>query len=128
MDGRAHPDPEEIEPGFYGHSIGHWEGKTLVIDTVGLRGGDKMQVEPHIPFTSAMHVVERWTQTGPDELTVQVTMSDPGIMTGPWTVTQKMLRTRDASLIDAVCMENNRNPTNAQGEPLILGPDGKPID
>lgn len=128
MDGRAHPDPDDMLPGFYGHSIGHWEGKTLVVDTVGLRGGDKMQVEPHIPFTPAMHVEERWTQTGPDEIKVQVTMTDPGIMTKPWVVTQTMLRTRDVEMIDAVCMENNRNPTDANGKPLILGPDGKPLD
>jgi len=127
MDGRDHPDPDDFAPSFYGHSIGHWEGATLVVDTVGIRGGDKMQIEPHIPFTSAMHVKERWTQTGPDEIQVEVTMYDPGIMTGPWIVNQTMLRTRDTDLIDAVCMENNRNPTDATGQPLILGPDGKPL-
>jgi len=127
MDGRDHPHLDDIFPGFYGHSIGHWEGETFVVDTVGLRGGDKMQIEPHIPFTEAMHVKERWTQTGPDELQVEVTMYDPGIMTAPWTVTQTMLRARDTTLIDAVCMENNRNPTDASGQPLLLGPDGKPL-
>lgn len=127
MDGRGHPDAEDILPGFYGHSVGHWEGDALVVDTIGIRGGDKMQIEPHIPFTDQMHVKERWRQTGPDELQVEVTMYDPGIMTEPWVVTQTMLRTRDVELIDAVCMENNRNPTDATGQPLLLGPDGKPL-
>jgi len=126
-DGRPHPDPQDFEPGFYGHSIGHWEGRTFVVDTVGLRGGAMMQVEPHIPFTSAMHVVERWTQSGADEIKVEVTMTDPGIMTRPWVVTQTMLRQRDVELIEAVCMENNRNPTDAKGQTQMLGPDGKPI-
>lgn len=127
MDGRSHPAAADIEPGFYGDSIGHWDGKTLFVDTVGLRGGDKVQIEPHIPFTSAMHVEERWTQTGPDEIQVRVTMIDPGIMTEPWVVTQTMLRTRDTSLVEAVCMDNNRNPTDASGQPLLLDPDGKPL-
>lgn len=126
-DGRGHPDPEEFIPGFYGHSIGHWEGETFVVDTVGIRGGDKMQIEPHIPFTEAMHVKERWTQVGPDELSVEVSMYDAGIMTEPWVVTQTMLRERDTDLIDAVCLENNRNPTDHTGQPLLIGPDGKPL-
>jgi hypothetical protein len=126
-DGRGHPDPAEFDPGFYGHSIGRWDGRTFVVDTVGLRGGDKMQVEPHIPFTNAMHVTERWTQVGPDELKVEVTMDDPGIMTRPWIVTQTMLRRPNTELEEAICVENNRNPTGKDGGPLILGPDGKPI-
>jgi hypothetical protein len=126
-DGRGHPDPDDFLPGFFGHSIGRWEGASFVVSTMGIRGGDKMQIEPHIPFTEAMQVDERWTQTGPDELKVEVTMFDPGIMTAPWKVTQTMLRTRNSDLIDAVCMENNRNPTDATGQPLLLGPDGKPL-
>ncbi len=123
-DGRGHPEPDDIEPGFFGHSIGHWEGDTFVVDTVGLRGGDKMQIEPHIPFTSAMHVVERWTPNGPDKIDVEVTMTDPGIMTAPWVVTRTMERRSDLELMEAICVENNRNPTRADGEPTVLGPDG----
>jgi hypothetical protein len=126
-DGRGHPDMDEFEPGFYGHSIGHWEGNTFVIETVGLRGGDKMQVEPHVPFTSAMRVTERWTPDGPDRINVEVTMDDPGIFTEPWVRTVTMVRERDNELVESICVENNRNPVDASGSPMMLDSSGKPL-
>ncbi len=124
MDGREHP--ADFEPSFHGHSIGHWEGSTLVIDTVGIHGRN-MQIEPHIKFTGAMHVTERWTPDGPDSIKVDVTISDPGTLTAPWQVTKTMKRDRDYELIEAICMENNRNPTDHHGRTMILGPDGRPL-
>lgn len=124
MDGRSHP--ADFQPSFHGHSIGHWEGETLVVDTVGIHG-KHMQIEPHIPFTSAMHVVERWTPDGQDRIKVDVTMTDPGTMTAPWHVTKIMQREHAYELTEAICMENNRNPTDGNGHTSILGPDGKPL-
>ena len=60
MDGRKHP--EDPSPTWYGHSIGRWEGPTLVVDTRGLN--DKFWLDrPGTPHTEQLHLVERWTRT-----------------------------------------------------------------
>jgi hypothetical protein len=124
MDGRPHP--ADFDPSFHGHSIGHWEGQTLVIDTIGIKGKN-MQIEPHIPFTSQMHVVERWTPAGPDKIKVDIVMTDPGTLTEPWKVSGFMGRQKDWDLYEAVCSENNRIVQDASGANTALGPDGQPL-
>jgi hypothetical protein len=81
-DGRKHP--ENVDTSFYGHSIGHWEGDTLVVDTVGLNdetwlGG----IYAKSIHSDQLHVVERWTRTG-DSIEVQMTVEDPVMFTKPW--------------------------------------------
>jgi hypothetical protein len=82
-DGRPHP--KDLDTSYMGHSIGHWEGDTLVIDTVGLNdetwlGRAKYQ-EIH---SDKEHVIERWTRTG-DVLSRTVTVEDPVMFSKPWT-------------------------------------------
>ena len=124
-DGRPHP--ADLEPSYNGHSIGHWEGDTLVVDTVGLRG-DTMIEQSGLPHTDKLRVQERIRLTGPDMLEDQITLTDPGSMTAPWVSTFRFRRHRDWQILDYVCAENNRNPTSASGKTLTLGPDGKPLD
>jgi hypothetical protein len=81
-DGRTHP--ADLDTSYMGHSIGHWEGDTLVIDTVGLNdetwlGGGKYQNF----HSDKLHVVERVTRTG-DVLTRTFTAEDPVMFTRPW--------------------------------------------
>ena len=84
MDGRKHP--EDPSPTWYGHSIGRWEGDTLVIDTIGLN--DKFWLDGSgIPHTEQLHMVERWTRTNFTTLRRDVTFEDPGAFTRPFTVT-----------------------------------------
>ncbi|MDB5460728.1 MAG: hypothetical protein JWO72_2469 [Caulobacteraceae bacterium] len=124
LDGRGHP--ADYDPTYYGHSIGHWEGDTLVIDTVDIRSPDT-QIEPHIAKGPDMHVVERWRPVGPDKIEVAITMTDPSILTKPWAVKVSMSRTTDTELGEALCTDNNRSKPDANGVVRMLGPGGKPL-
>ncbi len=81
--GRVHPSPDVLTYGYLGDSIGHWEGDTLVMDTVGFnekfwfhRGG--------LPHTSEMHLIERLTRIDHDTLKYEATIDDPGAYIKPW--------------------------------------------
>lgn len=81
--GRRHPSEDDLIPSYFGDSIGHWEGDTLVVDTVGfnekfwfIRGG--------LPHTRFMHLIERFTRINFDTLRYQVTIDDKGAYTRTW--------------------------------------------
>jgi hypothetical protein len=75
MDGRKHPP--EPEPTWFGHSIGSWEGDTLVIDTVGFNDKFWFDGRGH-PHTEQLHTIERWTRRSLGRMTNEVTIDDPG--------------------------------------------------
>jgi hypothetical protein len=80
---RPHPAPEDVEPTLFGDAVGHWEGDTLVIDSVGLGGaGD---IEGRTPHSDATHVVQRIRRTAFDKLENQITIEDPIAFTRPVT-------------------------------------------
>lgn len=126
LDGRRHPG-EIPEPQYNGYSVAHWEGRTLVIDTIGLR--DDRFIEPGLRHSDQLRVIERWTQVSQDLIENEVTMIDPVAMTRPWVVTRTYGRTRPEDRIydflDFTC-ENNRSRT-AEGTTTMIGPDGKPM-
>lgn len=80
MDGREHPD--NLRPTYLGHSIGHWEGDTLVVDSVGFN--EKFWVRGSYPTTDQLHLVERFSRPTRTSFTYEVTIDDPGAYTGPW--------------------------------------------
>ena len=82
MDGRAHPKPEDLRPTYLGHSIGHWEGDTLVVDSVGFN--EKIWAIGSYPTTNQLHLVERFTRPTLGSLTYDVTIDDPGAYTATW--------------------------------------------
>jgi hypothetical protein len=82
MDGRAHPKPEDLRPTYLGHSIGHWEGDTLVVDSVGFN--EKIWVIGSYPTTNQLHLTERFTRPTLGSLTYEVTIDDPGAYTATW--------------------------------------------
>lgn len=82
MDGRAHPQGENVRPTFLGHSVGKWEGDTLVIDSVGFN--EKMWAVGAFPNTSQLHLVERISRPNLKTLSYEVTVDDPGAYTKPW--------------------------------------------
>lgn len=106
MDGRKHP--EDPTPTWYGHSIGRWEGNTLVIDTIGLH--DKFWLDSDgTPHTERLHLVERWTRTNFNTLRREVTIDDPGTFTRPFTVTYTArLATPGSEILEYICIENNQ--------------------
>ena len=83
MDGREHP--EDPDPTWMGHSIGRWDGNTLVVDTVGLMGDNKTWLDSmgHM-HTDAMHVVERIRRVAQDSLEIEFTFDYPKAYTKPW--------------------------------------------
>lgn len=85
-DGRPVPEYHPAGPFWYGHSVGHWEGDTLVITTVSL---DERQWLDNwgTPISMDAKTIERWTRTGPDELSYTLTVVDPTFYTEAWTST-----------------------------------------
>ncbi len=84
MDGSPHL-PSSIRQ-WYGDSRGHWEGNTLVIDVTNFSAKTDFQGS-----RENLHLVERWTRTGPNTLEYVVTIEDPTVWTKPWTVTQEFI-------------------------------------
>ncbi|MBI4888279.1 MAG: hypothetical protein HY824_14390 [Acidobacteria bacterium] len=106
MDGRTHP--KELDPTWFGHSIGSYEKDTLVIDTVGFN--DKAWFDRKgTPHTEQLHTVERWTRADAGHLVQAVTVDDPGTFSRPFTVTfHATLSNPGDDLIEYVCQENNQ--------------------
>jgi hypothetical protein len=84
MDGRPHPPQAELRPTFLGHSIGKFEGDTLVIDTVGFN--EKQWLAGSYPTTSQLHLVERISRPNLRTIVYEATIDDPGAYTKPWTI------------------------------------------
>jgi hypothetical protein len=95
---------EDAEPQFYGHSVGRWEGKDLVVNTIGVKERVRMRNVPHSP---AMRVDERIYSTGPDTFEDRITVTDPDYLTGPWTFTYHYQRKPGYDLGEYIC-ENNQ--------------------
>lgn len=106
-DGRGHP--ADFEPSYVGHSTGRWDGDTLVVDTVGIRG-DTLLDSSLAPRSDKGHVTERLHMTSPDTFEVEITLEDPVALTRPWTVTKRYKRAPKGDYIrEFVCAQNNRD-------------------
>lgn len=130
MDGRKHPSAEDArQTTWYGHSVGHWEGDTLVIDTAGPFFGSPMMnldTRGH-PMSDQLHLVERFTRTNNDTLNYEITVEDPKAFTRPWKNTRVWkLMPADEEIMEYACTENNKevkeglvntNPTEKQPPP-----------
>ena len=107
-DGRGHPPADEIDITFNGHSTGRWEGQTLVVDTVGIRGDTSFDASP-LTHSDKMTVSERIFLKDPKTLVAEITVTDPGAFTAPWKVVRSYRRGGpDARIMEYVCEENNR--------------------
>jgi hypothetical protein len=94
LDARAHPpvidDNGEDDHTYSGHSVGHWDGPTLVIDTVNMIAG--YFDETPAPFSNQVHLVERLRLIDANILEDQVTVTDPVMLESPWVVTRYFKR------------------------------------
>ena len=81
LDGRPHPP--DVQPSWLGHSIGRWEGDTLVIDTIGLNDRVWQDLQGR-PQTEKAHIIERYRRPDLGHLEVEITIDDPGAYTRPW--------------------------------------------
>jgi hypothetical protein len=106
MDGREHP--EDLDPTWYGHSIGRWEGDTLVIDTVGFNDRFWFDFHGH-PHTEQLRTIERYTRTRLGTLDNEVTIIDPGAYAKPFTVKYTATLRPGWELMEYICNENNQD-------------------
>jgi len=106
LDQKSHPD--DLDPSFLGHSIGHWEGNTLVVDIVGFN--DKGWVLSGGVFHSdALHITERYTRVDYDTINYEATIEDKKVFTQPFKTSTTMMLREDARLREYICPENNED-------------------
>ena len=100
--------PADPDPSYMGHSVGHWEGDTLVVDTMGLTERTSVD-EIGIPHSEALHVIERYRRMDAANIEVMLTIDDPQVFTRRWNakVTYRAARP-GAGLIEYIC-ENGRS-------------------
>ena len=105
MDGRPHP--KDLTPSYYGHSVGHWEGDTLVVDTVGFN--EKFWMERQgAPHTEKLHLIERFTRTEMYVMKIELTIDDPGAYTRTWTTGFFNRWSIGAEFAEYICQDNNK--------------------
>ena len=114
----------DAEPGFWGHSVGHWQGDTLVVNTVGI----KDEVRFHdVPHSDQMQINERIRLLTPDRFEDQITIVDPAYLTQPWTFTWAYQRRRGYKMLEYVCEDNReyRDPKTGGQRLQLLDESGK---
>jgi hypothetical protein len=111
-DGRAHPDDPDLT--FNGNSIGHWDGDTLVADSVGFTTDTALAAGTR--HSEKMHMVERFHLKDPKTLEITTTIDDPEALTKPFTRTVVYARHPDWTLAEYICQQNNRNSVDASGK------------
>jgi hypothetical protein len=99
--------PDDFGWSTYGHSVGHWDGDVLVIDTIGMT--DSTWIDNlGTPHTNQLRVVERYRKISDNEIRVDFTVEDPGTFTTPWAA-YVVYRNSEANYYEQVCAENNVN-------------------
>jgi hypothetical protein len=116
LDGRPH-----VAPGIHlwnGDSRGHWDGNTLVVDTTNYNNKGSVgtsaatQRVKGIPQSEALHVVERFTRSGPDTISYEVTIDDPPMFTRPWKAAFPLTRNENYRIYEYACHEGNHAVEN----------------
>jgi hypothetical protein len=102
----------DVEPGYYGHSVGHWDGDTLVVDTIGIK--ETVRGYRSMPHSDRMRITERIRLIATDVLQDQITIDDPVVLEKPVTYTQAYRRMPDYKMQEYVC-ENNREYVDDKG-------------
>ena len=126
-DGRPHRTGPGAFPTYAGDSIGHWEGDTLVVETVNLKP-NMMIDRSGIYLSGKAKLVERWRKIDDNTIEDKYTITDPEALAKPWEVLRRYKRVPNGRMFDYACAENTRNTVDEEGFTHTLGPDGKPID
>jgi hypothetical protein len=113
LDGRPHP--KEMDPTWYGDSIGHWEGDTLVVDTAGFNDRFWFDFAGH-PHTGNLHIVERYHRPDLGHLEDAVTIDDPGAYTKPFTLYGHFPLQAGQEIMEYICNENNQDLSHIVGK------------
>ena len=102
----------DVPPGYYGHSVGHVEGDTLLVDTIGIKSA--VPAYQNMPHSERMRITERLRLVAPDYLHDQVTIDDPVVLDKPVTYTLAYKRLPGYEMVEFVC-DNNREFIDANG-------------
>ena len=119
-DGTEHP--KDLKPTFYGDSRAHWDGDTLVVDTVSFF--EKSWYDfAGTPHTKAMHLVETFHRRDYGNMDMQVTIEDPGVLTKPWVINRNTTLETGFEMTEYVCNENNQDPQHLDATLTNAPPD-----
>jgi hypothetical protein len=110
---RSHP--KDLEKNWWGDSIGHWEGDTLVVDTVGLNDKTWLDLDGH-PHSDQLHVTERYTRPDAGHISIQFTLDDPIAYSHPWSVTEVSRALPNWEIHEYICNENNKDVQHLVGK------------
>jgi hypothetical protein len=119
MDGRVHP--KDLDPSYYGHSVGRWDGDALLIDTVGFNERSWIDLRG-MPTTEQLHLTERITRPDFNTLRYEITIDDPGAYTAPWTTGMFFRWQSGAEQFEFVCQDGNLAPV------LMTGSENAKVD
>jgi hypothetical protein len=112
-DGR--PLPKNAQPTWQGYSVGHWEGDTMVVETIGQNGKTWLDMRG-LPGTEDLRVVERFTRPTIGRMQVKVTIDDKKAYTKPWDVNMAWTLIPDTDLIESICEENSKDKPHMVGK------------
>jgi hypothetical protein len=119
MDGRSHPS--NLTPSNYGHSVGWWEGDTLVVDTVGYNE-DFWLDRRGLPHTDQLHTIERFTRVNKNTIEYKLTIDDPGAYIKPYDGGFNLRYNENQELFEYVCQQAN------YAHELMVGGESRTID
>ena len=111
-DGREHP--KDFKPSWYGHSVGKWEGDTLVVDSTGYNARAWLTREG-VPYTDKIRLTERISRPNRNQLRYEATIDDPGAYTATWGGGWNLRWGEGNEPFDYLCQENNRDPARMTG-------------
>ena len=119
-DGRQLPSREALDPNYYGYSVGHWEGDTLVVTTIGTQPGQRLDIAG-ITNSSELTITERiyLDPEDPDVLHLDFTYEDPNVLAEPWERSRRFRRDRAWEQIEYICSQNNRHLLDEEGQTLV---------
>jgi hypothetical protein len=112
LDGRDHP--QDLEPRWRGHSVGSWEGDTLVVDTIGFNDQSWLDATG-LPRSEELHVIERIRRVDFGHLDIETTIDDPGRFVRTWTRRSTSMLAPGDEVQEFVCNENNQS----QAPPVV---------
>jgi hypothetical protein len=105
IDGRTHRDGIAT---WFGDSVGHWEGDTLVVDTVNFNGKTRLDTVGH-PHSDQLHLTQRFSRPDLGHLTYEVIVDDPRTFTKPWKNVRTLTLRPDWEMMEYSCEENNKS-------------------
>jgi hypothetical protein len=113
-DGRALPNPEDVDPRWLGYSVGRWEGDTFVVDSIGFDdrswlSENRVDRRYGYPHSDQLRTIERYRRVNHNALDVSLTIIDPKTFTEPWVTTGQILRSPETELGEYFCV-----PSEAQ--------------